>query len=355
MGLLRVHSDQRPASEHVPCMRDGRAATAVYRSAGRIQAGLFVRSPFRASQELSRPLRRLLQVPGAVLLRLGGRRGDLWLRAHGLAVLSACVPPHGLVPAAGVRSEGGRRALGLPGAVHRHFLFQSLFLLQPGYFRWGPFLGPTLVQPQKESNPQFRTARPGPRPRAPRVLPPLSAPLPLMPAPPGLLRSGSVAGTGDAMVFGSVAGTGDAMVFGSYRPRLKRCLRCSANARRRIDTGDGCSTFGAYPIGSMMDTLSMMDTVPRCAGLRGHWLSEHVLCMRDGRSATADGRSATAVQKRSQPAPSDCASDCTCDCASDCTCDCASDSTYDCPSDCTCECASDCTCDCPSDCTCDCN
>ena len=108
MGLLRVHSDQRPASEHVPCMRDGRAATAVHRSAGRTQAGPFVRSSFRASQELSRPLRRLLQATGAVLLRLGGRRGDLWLRAHGSAVLSAGVPPHGLVPAAGVRSKGGR-------------------------------------------------------------------------------------------------------------------------------------------------------------------------------------------------------------------------------------------------------
>ena len=36
-----------------------------------------------------------------------------------------------------------------------------------------------------------------PAPRAPRVLPPLSAPLPLTPAPPGSLRSGSVAGTGD--------------------------------------------------------------------------------------------------------------------------------------------------------------
>jgi hypothetical protein len=37
-----------------------------------------------------------------------------------------------------------------------------------------------------------------PTPRAPRVLPPLSAPLPLTPAPPGSLRSVSFAGTGDA-------------------------------------------------------------------------------------------------------------------------------------------------------------
>jgi hypothetical protein len=50
----------------------------------------------------------------------------------------------------------------------------------------------------KDSNPQpFAPLGSAPAPRAPRVLPPLSAPLPLTPAPPGLLRSGSVAGTGD--------------------------------------------------------------------------------------------------------------------------------------------------------------
>jgi hypothetical protein len=44
----------------------------------------------------------------------------------------------------------------------------------------------------KDSNPRLV-----PPPRAPHVLPPLSAPLPLTPAPPGSLCSGSVAGTGD--------------------------------------------------------------------------------------------------------------------------------------------------------------
>jgi hypothetical protein len=65
-----------------------------------------------AGQALSRPLRRLLQAPGAVLLRLGERRGDLLLRAHGAELHSAGVPPHGLVPAAGVRSKWGRRENG---------------------------------------------------------------------------------------------------------------------------------------------------------------------------------------------------------------------------------------------------
>jgi hypothetical protein len=50
----------------------------------------------------------------------------------------------------------------------------------------------------KDSNPQpFAPLGSAPAPRTPRVLPPLSTPLPLTPAPPGLLRSGSVAGTGD--------------------------------------------------------------------------------------------------------------------------------------------------------------
>jgi len=50
----------------------------------------------------------------------------------------------------------------------------------------------------KNSNPQPPAPLgSAPAPRAPRVLPPLSAPLPLTPAPPGSLRSGSVYGTGD--------------------------------------------------------------------------------------------------------------------------------------------------------------
>ena len=66
-----------------PCMRHRRSACATSWDV-------------RAGQELSRPLRRLLQATGAVLLRLGGWRGDLWLRAHGSEVLSAGVPPHGI-------------------------------------------------------------------------------------------------------------------------------------------------------------------------------------------------------------------------------------------------------------------
>jgi len=65
----------------------------------------FAQSSFRAGQKLPRPLRRPLQATGAVLLRLGGRLGDLWLRAHEAELLSSGVPPHGLVPASGVRSK----------------------------------------------------------------------------------------------------------------------------------------------------------------------------------------------------------------------------------------------------------
>ena len=54
-----------------------------------------------------------------------------------------------------------------------------------------------MVAPLKDSNPQPPAPLgSAPAPRAPRVLPPLSA-LPLTPAPPGSLCSGSVAGTGD--------------------------------------------------------------------------------------------------------------------------------------------------------------
>ena len=54
-----------------------------------------------------------------------------------------------------------------------------------------------MVAPLKDSNPQPPAPLgSAPAPRAPRVLPPLSA-LPLTPAPPGSLCSGSVAGSGD--------------------------------------------------------------------------------------------------------------------------------------------------------------
>ena len=54
-----------------------------------------------------------------------------------------------------------------------------------------------MVAPQPDSNPgPSAPLGPAPAPRAPRGLPPLSA-LPLAPAPPGSLCSGSVAGSGD--------------------------------------------------------------------------------------------------------------------------------------------------------------
>ena len=56
---------------------------------------------------------------------------------------------------------------------------------------------PILGSSPKDSNPQpLAPLGSAFAPRAPRVLPPLSAPLPLTPAPPGSLRSGSVAGSG---------------------------------------------------------------------------------------------------------------------------------------------------------------
>jgi hypothetical protein len=64
-------------------------------------------------------------------------------------------------------------------------------------FKKGPL---SFGSSPKDSNPRslsHRSARPPP-PRAPRVLPALSAPLPLTPAPPGSLRSGSGSGSGDA-------------------------------------------------------------------------------------------------------------------------------------------------------------
>ena len=110
----------------------------------------------RAGQALSWPLRRLLQATGAVLLRLGGRRGDLWLRTHEAELLSAGMPPHGLVPAAGVRSERGLRDRRF---VLRHFVFQSLFLLSSK--RWWC----TWVAPRRIRTPSLplRSARPPPR------------------------------------------------------------------------------------------------------------------------------------------------------------------------------------------------
>jgi hypothetical protein len=53
--------------------------------------------------------------------------------------------------------------------------------------------------PEGFEPPASRSARLGPRPARPSCAPTaVSTPLPLTPAPPGLLRSGSVAGTGDA-------------------------------------------------------------------------------------------------------------------------------------------------------------
>ena len=150
----------------------------------------------RAGQALSRPLRCPLQATGSVLLRLSGRRGDLWLCAHRAELLSAGVPPHGLVPAAGVRSKGGRRGNGglFHRAVYLYSLLHSFCCLHSREESRRTYL---LVALPKDSNPQpFAPLGSALAPRTPRVLPPLSAPLPLTPAPPGSLRSGSVAGGG---------------------------------------------------------------------------------------------------------------------------------------------------------------
>ena len=120
-----------------------------------------------AGQALSRPLRRLLQASGAVLLRLGGRRGDLWLRAYGSEVLSASVPPHGLVPAAGVRSEGGQRGMGqLLRAAYGHFGFHSLFLLL-SRSETKPFISFSMVTPAGVRTPDLQHLSARPSPRAP--------------------------------------------------------------------------------------------------------------------------------------------------------------------------------------------
>ncbi len=63
------------------------------------------------------------------------------------------------------------------------------------------FLDRNLGSYPKDSNPQpLAPLGSALAPRAPRVLPPLSAPLPLTPAPPGSLCSGSVAGSGGVEV-----------------------------------------------------------------------------------------------------------------------------------------------------------
>jgi hypothetical protein len=87
--------------------------------------------------------------------------------------------------------QGGASKTGTIAACRFSSLFVSLLLFT--VFKAILHLGSS----PKDSNPQpFAPLGSAPTPRAPRVLPPLSAPLPLTPAPPGALCSGSVAGTG---------------------------------------------------------------------------------------------------------------------------------------------------------------
>ena len=86
----------------------------------------------------------------------------------------------------------------------------------------------------KDSNPQ----PPAPlgsasAPRDPRVLPPLSAPLPLTPAPPGSLRSGSVAGSG-GVATQSVAASSSSINRARVDQRVIRLARGRPSRKRPL-------------------------------------------------------------------------------------------------------------------------
>ena len=200
----------------------------------------------RAGQALSWPLRRLLQATGAVLLRLGGRRGDLWLRAHGSGVLAAGVPPHGLVPAAGVRSKGGRRGNGLLlRAAFLDFAFCSFIFLHSG--KEG-----NVVTPAGVRTPDFPHLSAGPRPARPSWAP--TAERPPAPAPPGSLCSGSVAGTGDVATRRGTAGSS----------RVSSCELDSRKKRAFLPrSGGAASAGGLAPAAHAPPPLSKRDLTAR--------------------------------------------------------------------------------------------
>ena len=135
-----------------------------------------------------------------------------------------------------------------------------------GTTRDRPVLGSAL----KDSNPQpFAPLGSAPAPRAPRVLPPLSAPLPLTPAPPGSLRSGSVAGSG-----GVAARRGTAALLRLVAASLPRTSR----KKRAFPLMSG----GAASAGGMSShracATAAQHARPHAVRLRAHRVSRSASC-----------------------------------------------------------------------------
>jgi hypothetical protein len=132
-----------------------------------------------------------------------------------------------------------------------------------------PFIKKKLIlgSSPKDSNPQpFAPLGSAPAPRAPRVLPPLSAPLPLTPAPPGSLRSGSVAGTGGV------------------------ATRCGAAWIRRMATRCGAAWIRRSSCEPPSDQPQAACLPPMSGGAASAGGGVYPPCMRHRRSACATSR-----------------------------------------------------------------
>ena len=170
-------------------------------------------------QELSRPLRRPLQAtrlaPCSCCVSRRTARLSFAACSRSQATFCRCASSDGFVPADGVRSEGRRYETGrVGGGQCQHFLVHCLHVLTfvhllnelcccsqgktvplPGDGTHGA----APWYPLRDSNPQhLLPLGSAPAPRAPLWAPTAERPpLPLTPAPPGTLCSGSVAGSGD--------------------------------------------------------------------------------------------------------------------------------------------------------------